>query len=144
MSKKLIEMLKRHEGSEKHAYQCPAGHATIGVGRCIESGVGLGLTDEEIEYLLANDIVRTRSELSSEYAWFDDLDHVRQDAMIDIAFNLGATKLRKFRKALSAMSLWHFDLAASEFANSRWSSQVGQRAEELCEMIATGEYKTWH
>ena len=34
--KKLIEMLKRHEGVETHAYECSEGKVTVGVGRNID------------------------------------------------------------------------------------------------------------
>ena len=32
-------------------------------------------------------------------------------------------------------------MAGMEFDNSLWSQQVGARAEELCQMIETGEYE---
>ena len=60
--------------------------------------------------------------------------------MIDICFNLGATRLRLFKNALSAMSEEDYDTAADEFLNSRWAEQVKGRASELAEMIRTGEY----
>jgi lysozyme len=95
---KLLEMLKRHEGVRSHVYLCSAGYETIGVGRNISKS-GMGLSDDEVNYLLENDILRVLKELSSEYPWFNDLDDVRKDAMIDISFNLGATRLRGFQKA---------------------------------------------
>jgi lysozyme len=94
---KLLEMLKRHEGVRSHVYLCSAGYETIGVGRNISKS-GMGLSDDEVNYLLENDILRVLKELSSEYPWFNDLDDVRKDAMIDISFNLGATRLRGLRK----------------------------------------------
>jgi GH24 family phage-related lysozyme (muramidase) len=90
--------------------------------------------------LLQNDIDRVSVELDSEYGWFDDLNDVRQDAMIDISFNLGQTRLRAFKKALAAMDEGDWGEAADQFMDSRWSAQVGNRAKELTEMIRTGEY----
>ena len=135
----LIEMLKRHEGVRSHVYLCSAGYETIGVGRNIAES-GLGLSDDEIEYLLANDIKRVREELEDNYFWFRALNEPRQDAMIDICFNLGLTRLRGFVNALEAMSREQFDIAADEFMDSRWATQVGNRANEITEMIRTGEY----
>ena len=137
---KLIEMLKLHEGVRSKVYMCSAGYETIGVGRNIAES-GLGLSDDEIEYLLNNDIKRVREELEDNYFWFAALNEVRQDAMIDISFNLGLTRLRGFVKALEAMSREQFDIAADEFMDSRWSQQVGNRAVEVTEMIRTGDYK---
>ena len=88
---KLLEMLKRHEGVRSKVYLCSAGYETIGVGRNI-SASGIGLSDDEIDYLLENDIERVIKELSSEYPWFNSLDDVRKDAMIDISFNLGTIR----------------------------------------------------
>ena len=104
MRDKLIEMLKVHEGVETYAYRCSENKITIGVGRNVDKAGGLGLSDDEVDYLLQNDIDRVISELESEYDWFSDLDDIRQDAMIDISFNLGQTRLRSFKKALLAMS----------------------------------------
>ena len=136
----LIEMLKVHEGVETYAYKCSENKTTIGVGRNVDKNGGLGLSDDEVDYLLQNDIDRVILELDSEYDWFSDLDDVRQDAMIDISFNLGRTRLRAFKKALSAMSEGDWDEAANQFMDSRWSEQVGIRAKNLTKMIRSGSY----
>ncbi len=140
MANELIEMLKRHEGVRSHVYLCSAGYETIGVGRNIADS-GLGLSDDEIDFLLINDITRVKQELADTYFWFPALNQARQDAMIDIGFNLGLTRLRGFVKALEAMSREQFDIAADEFMDSRWSQQVGNRAIEVTEMIRTGDYQ---
>ena len=141
----LIEMLKRHEGevvtNGRHLiYKCSAGHWTIGIGRNVDVNGGLGLSEEEVNFLLEGDIARVIKELSTEYAWFSDLDQTRKDAMIDISFNLGATKLRKFVIALDAMERADYKTAAEEFLDSDWSRTVKGRSVELASMIATGEY----
>jgi len=140
MRDKLIEMLKVHEGVETYAYKCSENKITIGVGRNVDKAGGLGLSDDEVDYLLQNDIDRVISELESEYDWFSDLDDIRQDAMIDISFNLGQTRLRSFKKALSAMSEGDWDNAADQFMDSLWSDQVGIRAKNLTNMIRSGAY----
>ena len=143
--KDLIEMLQRHEGEVKTngrhlIYKCSKGHWTVGIGRNVDINGGLGLSDDEVRYLLENDIARVIKELSSEYRWFTDLDDVRKDAMIDISFNLGATRLRKFVLALDAMEKADYKTAAKEFLNSDWSRIVKGRSIELAEMIETGSY----
>ena len=139
MTEKLLEMLKRHEGVRSHVYLCSAGYETIGVGRNISKS-GMGLSDDEVDYLLENDIVRVIKELSSEYPWFKDLDDVRKDAIIDISFNLGATRLRGFKRALAAMDAADYKTASLEFLDSKWSRDVKGRSAELAHMIAIGEY----
>jgi lysozyme len=142
---RLIEMLKRHEGevktNDRHViYKCSAGSWTLGIGRNVDVNGGLGLSEDEVDYLLENDIARVIKELSSEYRWFNDLDDVRKDAMIDISFNLGATKLRKFVLALGFMETADYKSAAEEFLDSEWNRTVKGRSVELASMIATGEY----
>jgi lysozyme len=72
VTEQLLEMLKRHEGVRSKVYLCSAGYETIGVGRNISES-GMGLSDDEVDYLLENDIVRVIKELSSEYPWFKAL-----------------------------------------------------------------------
>ena len=139
MTEKLLDMLKRHEGVKSHVYLCSAGYETIGVGRNISKS-GMGLSEDEVNHLLENDIERVIKELSSEYPWFNSLDDVRKDAMIDISFNLGATRLRGFKRALAAMEVADYTTAAKEFLDSKWSRDVKGRATELCYMVETGNY----
>ena len=61
---RLIEQLKRHEGVSAYCYKDINNLEHIGVGRNI-SKTGIGLSMEEIEYLLSNDILRCIKELSS-------------------------------------------------------------------------------
>ena len=137
---RLIETLKRHEGVKYYVYKDHLGYDTIGVGRCLKQGVGLGLTHDEVDYLLINDINRCLEELDAAFPWFKDLTEIRREAMINLCFNLGLTRLRKFEKALAAMSIHNYEEAANEFLDSRWAKQVGNRSKEVTEMIRTGEH----
>ena len=133
----LIDTLVRHEGLRRLAYEDSVGVLTIGVGRNIEV---VCLSDDEIYYLLKNDIRRCETELDNSFRWYKGLDQVRQEAMINLCFNLGITRLRKFKLALRAMEAKDYEDAADEFLDSLWATQVGQRAVEVAEMIRTGNY----
>jgi|TARA_R110002012_G_scaffold100348_3_gene238982 lysozyme len=136
---KLIEQLKIHEGVREKVYLCSAGYETIGVGRNISES-GLGLSNDEIDYLLSNDIKRCQQELEFNFDWFKELDEVRRDAMINLCFNIGVTSLKKFSKAIAAMNVHDYETASMEFLDSRWASQVGTRALDVTDMIRTGDY----
>ena len=141
---KLIEMLKVHEGVETHAYRDTVGKMTIGVGRNIDADDGLGLSMQEVEYLLGNDIERVEQELVGALPWTIDLlviDSPRFDALVDLCFNLGLPRFLNFVKALDACANEDWERAADEFMDSRWAKQVGNRAVEITEMIRTGEYQ---
>lgn len=138
-ARKLMDTLKRHEGVKEKVYFCPAGYETIGVGRNISES-GLGLSEEEIDYLLENDIARCEMELERSFDWYDDLDDVRKQAIINLCFNIGITSLRKFKNANQAMAEKSFSSASLHYMDSKWAKQVGKRAYEICYMIKTGEY----
>jgi lysozyme len=137
MSMSLIDTLVRHEGLKHKPYEDTTGHMTIGVGRNLSS---VGLSDDEVYYLLKNDIRRCEQELENSQRWYKDLDRVRQEAMINLCFNLGITRLRKFKNALRAMEVKDYEDAADEFLDSLWARQVGKRAFEVTYMIRTGAY----
>lgn len=139
---KLINMLKKHEGSKSHAYKCTEGKITVGVGRNIDPEGGLGLTKDEIAYLLKNDIERVEDELSRRLPWIlVELSDVRIDALINMCFNLGLPRFLRFVKALDCLEAGDYDQAADEFMDSLWAKQVGYRAYEVSEMIRTGKYQ---
>lgn len=136
---KLVKQLRRHEGVRTHAYLCSENKITVGVGRNLDENGGIGLSEDEIDYLLKNDIKRCQQELIT-LSWFTDLDSVRRDALTNLCFNLGMTRLMGFRKAMAAMAVGNYEEAANEFYDSKWAKQVGIRADEVCEMIRTGRY----
>jgi lysozyme len=141
---KLVEILKRHEGVKHLPYRDSVGVLTIGCGRNISTNKkhkGLGLSIDEIEYMLQNDIERTIKELSSEYPWFNDLEEgARRDGIINMHFNLGRIRFATFKKALAHMEAGNHNGAAVEFLRSKWARQVKGRSLEVTDMIKTNTY----
>jgi lysozyme len=130
-----------HEGVETHAYKCTADKTTIGVGRNIDPSGGIGLSSDEIDYLLSNDVKRVSAELIRAFSWYSELDEVRKDAMIDMCFNMGLPRLKLFKKSLAAMANGDYDIAAIEFLDSNWAKQVGGRSIIVTDMIRSGDYR---
>jgi lysozyme len=91
--------------------------------------------------LLDNDIERCILELSNALPFFRTLDEVRKEALIDLCFNLGLTRLMGFKKALAAIEAGLWETAKVELLDSRWAVQVGARSEEISEMIRSGQYQ---
>lgn len=133
----LIDMIKEHEGLRLKPYTCTAGKLSIGYGRNIEDR---GISNDEAEYMLRNDIELCYQELNC-FSWFSDLDTVRQYALVDLCFNMGLPGLLTFRKALAAMAEGLYEKAADEFLDSKWAREdVGaQRSKRITEMIRTGK-----
>jgi lysozyme len=137
----LISRLVEHEGIKKFSYNDSRGFATIGVGRCIEEGKGRGLTTDECFYLLKNDLIYFRN-LLLKYDWFTKQDVVRQNALVELAFNLGVNGLLGFKNMISALTVNNYALAAKELVDSSWSQQVGSaRSKDLQHRILNGRYK---
>lgn len=133
----LIAMLRRHEGVEPFGYYCSENKLTVGVGRNIDPEGGIGLSPDEIDYLLNNDIDRTIEDLQ-KFDWWENLNPTQQAAMVDFHFNVGGTTFRKFKNMLAALSDGDYIEAAKELLDSRYAKQVGQRAKTIAGLI-TGE-----
>jgi lysozyme len=132
---RLIDQLRIHEGVEKTVYNDSEGIPTIGVGRNLRDR---GLSDDEIDYLLSNDIDIVVKELDKVMPWWRDLDEVRQRVLCDLVFNLGMPRFSGFKKSISYMKQQMWDQAANELLDSKWARQVGRRAHTLSEMMRTG------
>ena len=133
---RLITQLKIHEGVRSKVYLDTEGIETIGVGRNL---VDRGLSDDEIELMLANDIRDFQEEVESAFPWWSDMDDVRQRVVVDMAFNMGLGSLSKFVNTLAHIENGRYEEASVEMLDSKWARQVGDRANVLSDMMKTGE-----
>lgn len=131
----LIRQLRLHEGERLKPYRCTAGKLTIGVGRNLDDR---GITREESAMLLDSDIRLLEVDLYRALPWASGLDDVRQRVLLDMAFNLGLPGLLQFKRTLEAIRTGQYQQAATMMLDSLWARQVGQRAERLARMMATG------
>lgn len=145
---RLRQQLRKHEGVRQFVYDDitgkPIGEAsfvrgkpTIGVGRNLADR---GLADDEIDYLLDNDINDCIAD-AQKFRWFEALDPVRQAAVTELVFNLGLTRLSGFKKFLNFMNEHRYTQAASELLDSQWAQQVKGRAITIAQQIQTGAWK---
>lgn len=133
------ELLYKHEGFIPHAYRDSEGYLTIGIGTLIDERLGGGITREEAEMLAQNRMHQYEDGLDRYLPWWRSLDTIRQVALLDMAYNLGVQGLLKFQRMLDALQQGEYARAGQEAMNSRWAQQVGYRAEEIREMLETGE-----
>lgn len=133
-------MLLRHEGLRLHPYQDHLGYWTIGVGRLIDARKGGGISQDEAMMLLENDIDKYESALIGSFPIVKMLDSVRYHVLLNMAFQMGIGGLAGFRRMWQAIANRDYQRAAEEMLDSRWHQQTPARAEELSEMMATGEY----
>ena len=140
---RLVEMLTRHEGRRALVYRCSAGHLTIGVGRNVDpDGGGYGLSSEEMDFMLENDIIRHHKELYNAFPWYRDLDEVRQEALIDMHF-MGHPAFCGFKRMIKALEDGDYKKAHDEALDSKWAREDVQkdRSTEISMMLWTGKYQ---
>lgn len=131
----MVRQLRLHEGERLRPYRCTAGKLTIGVGRNLDDR---GITPEESAVLLSNDISLVEAQVFRALPWALTMNEVRQRVLIDMAFNLGIDGLLAFKRTLATMQSGSYQDAARMMLDSKWAGQVGQRAERLSRMMATG------
>ena len=142
ISDNLIESIKMHEGFSSTVYRCTSGVQTIGWGRAVDPDEeGTGITEEEAEVLLKNDLERfeefTKDVVGDTWHM---LSQVRREALIEMCFNMGPGNLAKFRMMLACLAQEDFEGAADQAIASRWADQVGHRAVRIAGRIRTGSY----
>lgn len=138
----IIDQLKREEGVRASAYQDSLGYWTIGVGRLIDARKGGGLSDDEIEYLLANDVRKKTAEVRAALPWFDSLNEPRQAVLVGMAFQMGTAGLLGFKQTLGAVRDEKYANAAGLMLQSSWAKQTPGRANRLARQMETGEWQT--
>jgi lysozyme len=127
--------IKRCEGFDSHPYVDTVGKVTIGWGRNLHD---TGLSQEEADYLFENDFSRCERELA-QCSWYIDQPKLVQAALLNMCFNLGIGRLKKFKRMIDALEAKNYTLAAQEALDSKWAIQVGQRAKDVSVMIREGK-----
>jgi lysozyme len=133
----LIADLQRDEGFRERAYQDEGGVWTIGYGHTPAQPGECWIHGHALAQLEA-DASAAEEELDRELGWWRRLDEVRQDALANMAFNIGVRGLLGFHHMLEALAREDFAHASAQMLLSEWASQVGDRAQRLAHMIRTG------
>ena len=141
MNQNLIKQLRDEEGEVLHVYNDSMGFATIGVGRLIDKRKGGGITAEESEYLLGNDIAKVNAQLDEKLPWWRKLDEVRQAVIQGMAFQMGINGLLGFKNTLAMVKSGNYAGAANGMLNSLWAKQTPARAKRMSEQMRTGEWQ---
>jgi len=81
-----------------------------------------------------------RNELLFAFPAFSQMQPVRQDALINMVFNMGITRFKGFKNMIGALVEQNYQLAADEMLDSKWARQVGSRADELAYQMRTNSY----
>jgi GH24 family phage-related lysozyme (muramidase) len=136
---KLFEQLKIDEGVKYEVYKDHLGYPTFGVGHLIlkddpEFGFedGTPISEERVIEAFERDTSIAESECVALFGnafmmWESEV----QEILVNMMFNLGRTRLSKFKNFREALKEKDFARAAVEGRDSLWYRQVGNRAERL-------------
>jgi lysozyme len=148
MKTELLDLIKedliRHEGYKEEIYLCSEGIPTFGIGHAVKE------TDMEYTWPVGSPVEKERIDavfiLDCEDA-VNDIEHLISDVsshsdqcirvLVNMAFNLGRTRLSGFKNMLAAVEAKDYEKASEEMKDSRWYKQVGRRSVELVEMMRT-------
>lgn len=133
--------LREEEGTVLHAYPDHMGFLTIGTGRLIDKKKGGGITKEEADYLLENDISRILEKLLDALPWFDDQPEPVQIALMSMAFQMGVNGLLAFKTTLGLIRQGMYAHAADNALKSMWAKQTPERAKRVTDMIRNAKTK---
>jgi len=128
----IEDYISENEAVRLRPYIDTVGKLTIGVGRNLDDN---GLSLDEVEYLLKNDIKRCKVELEDIFEDFVDFPENVKLVLIDMVFNLGVTRFLGFKKMIGALKIPDYKLAAKEAKDSKWCRQVGVRCEKNTKLL---------
>jgi lysozyme len=131
---RLRTTITRHEGARLEMYQDSLGIWTIGVGHNIQEK---GISDRVMDLMLEEDLQEAIDEVKRNVSFFTEMPEQVQEALVNLSFNMGIPRLMQFKKTLAYLREGDFTSAASELLDSRYATQVGERAIEIADMIRT-------
>jgi len=140
----VFEQLKIDEGVVNEIYLDHLGYPTFGVGHLVlerdpEHGqpVGTPVSEERVRECFESDLDLAISECVALYGvdvWEGFPDEVQQ-ILVNMMFNMGRTRLSKFKKMNAHVICGEWTSAAVEGRDSLWYRQVTNRAERLMERM---------
>ena len=93
------------------------------------------LTDQQVNSLFWDDIKMAYSDAQTYLPNFGDQPTEVKTILTDMSYNLGLTRLSKFRTFKASLMRFDFEAAAKSMENSLWAKQVKGRATRLIQMM---------
>ena len=138
----LQKELEIDEGCKYEIYNDHLGYPTFGVGHLVtkddpEYGweVGTPIDTIRVHETFESDIETVLSDCNRLYKDFEDLPEEAQRVIANMMFNMGYTRLSKFKGMKRGVDARNWNVAADEMVDSRWYHQVTNRANRLVERM---------
>jgi lysozyme len=130
-----VKRLMVEEGFRSRLYKCPAGKQTIGFGYNLDD---TPITYEDALYLLESAVNRADESLQSTFSFYPTLSDGRKEAMLNMVYCMGANRLKRFKRMITALEKGDYDKAADEVLNSKFHTTHKARAERIAEQVRNG------
>jgi lysozyme len=148
----FYDMFVLNEGNKPQVYKDSKGNRTIGIGFNLEdagnrkflkeSGIdinelfnGRKLTDRETKTLYNRSLTQAFKDAQSYDPNFAKRPEAVKMTLVDMAFNLGLTKLNKFEKMKAGLMNNDYNVAADEMIDSKWYKQVKSRGPRMVQVM---------
>ena len=137
----LIESIKINEGFRANIYQCTAGVDTVGYGfnvnyleedeLALNKGVVEPMTTEVAHKILELKLKKLKAALIREFSWVEQKPVIVQEALLEMAYQLGIPKMKSFSQTLAYIKEDNYQQAAINLRKSKWATQTPKRVENL-------------
>lgn len=138
----LKETLKVDEGVVYEIYNDHLGYATFGIGHLVletdpEHGqpVGTPVSEERVDECFEKDVQTVIEDCKKLHDGWDGYPDEVKQIVANMMFNMGLTRLSKFKNHNAALQSGDWKEAAKEGRDSRWYKQVTNRAERLMKRL---------
>lgn len=141
--KSIMEMIKKHEGVRTRPYKDSLGLWTVGVGHLIGNGKSLPpemnreFSMAEVDAMFAEDY-KHHKEAAQKIPGFEKLNESGKAALIDLTFNMGPAWYKRWPNFSKALAGGDTEGAAKSLEDSKWYTQVGNRARTIVSLIRGG------
>ena len=139
---KLRKQLEIDEGVKYEIYNDHLGYPTFGIGHLVipsdieyREDVGTRVSEERVRECFDKDVQSVLRDCSLLYKDFDELPEEAQQIIANMMFNIGYTRLSKFKGMKRGVDARDWNKAADEMVDSRWYKQVTNRANRLVERM---------
>ena len=137
--------IKRHEGEVLKIYKDSLGYKTLGIGHLCQPEdpeydweVGTKVSQEVVDMYYEDDFNKHLAEtvhvFGTDEAFYNLPENI-QHVLVNMCFNLGGTRLSKFKNMIKACRENDWKEMAVQMEDSKWYGQVGRRSKELQDMV---------
>ena len=151
-SQNYYDMLSLNEGNKPKVYKDSKGNRTIGIGFNLEDSAnrkflkregidinelfdGRKLSENETRTLYNHSLTQAFKDAQSYDPNFAKRPEAVKMTLVDMAFNLGLTRLNKFKDMKAGLMNNDYNVAADEMIDSKWYKQVKSRGPRMVQVM---------